>query len=71
MFFKEIVFAFTIPFTFADIVKTLVLVEHPLAAGFEKIYYHKLTGNAWFFTFLGFARFKFICFFFSVTFDTT
>ena len=63
MFFKEIVFAFTIPFTFADIVKTLVLVEHPLAAGFEKIYYHKLTGNAWFFTFLGFAGLKFICFF--------
>ena len=63
MFFKEIVFAFTIPFTFADIVKTLVLVEHPLAAGFEKIYYHELTGNAWFFTFLGFARLKFICFF--------
>ena len=34
MFFKEIVLAFTIPFTNAEIVKTLVLAEHPLAAGF-------------------------------------
>ena len=33
-FFKEFVFAFTIPCTFSEIMKDLLLVEHLLAAGF-------------------------------------
>ena len=35
MFFKEFVFAFNIPFTFSEIMKALVLVEHLAKTGFE------------------------------------
>ena len=35
MFFEEFMFAFTIPFTFLEIMKALVLVEHLSATGFS------------------------------------
>ena len=34
VFFKEFVFDFTIPFTFSEIMKALVFVEHLLTPGF-------------------------------------
>ena len=34
MFFREFGFAFTIPFTFLEILKALVLVEHLTMTGF-------------------------------------
>ena len=35
VFFKEFVFAFTIPFTFSEIMKALLLVEQLSRAGFQ------------------------------------
>ena len=58
MFFKEFVFAFTIPFTFPEIMKAILLVEHLLTADFLTSHKHKLTGNAKLFTSLGSSRFK-------------
>ena len=42
MFFKEIVIAFTIPLTFSEIIKALVLVEHLSITGFYNSHQQKL-----------------------------
>ena len=58
VFFKEIVFAFTISFTFLEIMKVLVLVKLLSTTDFWNTHKHKLTRNARLFTSLGSARFK-------------
>ena len=58
-FFKEFLFAFTIPFTFLEIIKVLVLVEYLSATGIKILFnIANLTRNARLLTSLGTVRFE-------------